>query len=177
MAVDLTKIKAFVFDVDGVFTDGGIYAINGDLLRRYDAKDCMSTRMAWMQGFKLGVITGGISQIIVQRMERCGFAPEDVYLGARKKVEQLDHFCAKYSLEYDQVLYCGDDLPDIPVMKACGVGAAPADAVTEVLEAADYVSKRTGGHGFVRDVVESTMRAQGKWILDDDHYKKAFEGK
>lgn len=177
MAVDLSKIKALVFDVDGIFTDGGIYAIDGDLLRRYDAKDCMSTRMAYMQGYKLGVITGGISDVIAQRMERCGFLREDVYLGSRKKIEQFEDFCKKYNLEYNEVIYCGDDLPDIPVLRAAGIGACPADAVPEVLEASDYVSGKCGGRGFVREVVEMVMRAHGKWTLDDEVYKTQFLGK
>ncbi len=171
---DLKDIKAIVFDVDGIFTDGGIYAVDGDLLRRYDAKDCMATRIASMQGLGLGVITGGISGVIVQRLVRCGFRPEDIYLGSRRKIEEFDDYCTRHGLSYDQVMYCGDDLPDIPVLKACGAGVCPADAVEEVLAAADYVSDRDGGRRFVRDIVEKVLRSQDKWFLDDMLYKKSF---
>lgn len=172
--MDLTRIKALVFDIDGIFTDGGIYAIDNDLLRKYEAKDCFATRMAYMHGFKTGIITGGISETIVQRMVRCGFSREDIYLGSRRKIEQFDDFCTRHGLSYDQVMYCGDDLPDIGVIKAAGFGACPADAVAEVKEAADYVSEYCGGRFFVRNTVEMIMKAQGKWNLDEEVYKQTF---
>lgn len=168
------NIKAFVFDIDGIFTDGGIYAIDGDLLRKYDAKDCMATRIAYMNGFKTGIITGGISEIIAQRMLRCGFNREDIYLGSRKKIEQFDDFCKRNGLSYDEVLYCGDDLPDIPVLKAAGIGACPADAVEEVKAVSDIVSDHKGGQFFVRNIIETVLKAQDKWYLDDDSYKAKF---
>lgn len=171
---DLKKIKAFVFDIDGVFTDGGIYAIDGDLLRKYEAKDCMATRIAYMNGFKTGIITGGISDVIAQRMVRCGFDRSDIYLGVRKKIEAFDDFCQRHVLKPEEVMYCGDDLPDIPVLNACGLGACPADAVQEVKEAADFVSEFQGGRFFVRNTVEMVMKAQDKWYLDDNEYKKIF---
>lgn len=167
-------IKACVFDIDGIFTDGGIYAVDGDLLRRYDAKDCMATRIAYMQGLKTGIITGGISQTIVQRMERCGFAPEDIYLGSRRKIEQFQDFCRRHSLKPEEVLYCGDDLPDIPVLQAAGIAACPSDAVAEVKAVCDFISENRGGRSFVRNVVESVLKAQDKWYLDDIQYKKEF---
>ena len=173
MAV-LTKIKAFAFDIDGVFTDGGIYAIDGDLIRKFEAKDCMATRIASMNGYKMGIITGGISDTIAQRMVRCGFELEDIYLGSRRKIEEFESFCTRHGLNPDEVLYCGDDLPDIPVLEAAGLAACPADAVDEVKAVCDIVSKRVGGRSFVREVVESTLRAQGKWYLNDEQYKKFF---
>lgn len=171
---DFKDIKAMVFDVDGIFTDGGIYAIEGDLLRKYEAKDCMATRIAYMNGMITGVITGGISQTIVQRLGRCGFDTEDIYLGSRCKIEQFEDFCTRHNLLPSQVLYCGDDLPDIPVLKAAGIGACPADAVDEVKEICDYVSDYKGGRLFVRKIVESVLKSQGKWYLDDSVYKKVF---
>lgn len=171
---DFKDIKAFVFDIDGIFTDGGIYAVDGDLLRKFDAKDCMATRIAYMNGIITGVITGGISQTIVQRMQRCGFDEQNIYLGSRRKIEEFDDFCKRNGLEYSQVLYCGDDLPDIPVLKVAGVGACPADAADEVKEACDYVSQYNGGKWFVRKLVEDILKAQGKWFLDDQLYKKSF---
>ena len=175
LACAIGRIKAFAFDVDGILTDDGIYAIEGDLLRRYDAKDCMALRMAAMKGYPLAIITGGISKIIEQRfVGHCGFKEGDVYLRSRNKMEQLDDFCAKYGLSYDQVLYCGDDLPDLGPIRAAGIGACPSDAVQEVLEAADYTPDIKGGHSFVRHIVEMVMRSQGTWALDVDQYKREY---
>lgn len=171
---DLSKVKAFVTDVDGVLTDGGIYAVNGDMIRRFDAKDGMGLRMASMNGYILGVITGGESLTIPQRMDRCGITRKNIYLHSHNKVEELEKFRVSNGLEYDEILYCGDDLPDIPPMRLCGFSACPADAVPEVKETADYVALHGGGHGFMREVTEMVMKAAGKWKLDLDLYKKRF---
>ena len=171
----LKKIKAFVFDVDGVFTDGGILATNeGELYRTFDAKDGFAIRMAHMRGYKLGIITGGRSESIPKRFLQCGIKPEDVYLGSRDKIEDFEDFCRKYDLLPEEILYMGDDLPDIPVMKVCGCGVAPADAVEEAIEAADYVCTREGGNKCVREVVQMTMKIQGTWTLDVQDYKQKF---
>ena len=89
-------------------------------------------------------------------------------------MEEFDDFCSRHSLSYDEVMYFGDDLPDIDVLKACGIGVAPADAVAEAMEAADYVSPYKGGHGCVRNAIEAVMKAQGIWKLDNALYKKLF---
>lgn len=171
----LKKIKAFAFDVDGVLTDGGILAdLNGELYRTFDAKDGMALRMAMMAGYKLAIITGGRSESIRKRFRTCGIKPEDVYLGSRDKMEDFIDFCTRYKLEQDEVMYFGDDLPDIPVMKACGCGACPIDAVEEVLEAADWISDYPGGKRCVRSGLEMVMKLQGKWHLDIQDYKKKF---
>ena len=99
---------------------------------------------------------------------------EDVYLGSRDKIEDFDDFCARHGVRPEEVMYFGDDLPDLPVMVKCGCGVAPADAVAEVLEAADYVSPKAGGRGCVRDTIEKVMKAQGTWSLDVSLYKKKF---
>ncbi len=171
----LKKIKAFVFDVDGVLTDGGILAdLNGELYRTFDSKDSMAIRVAYLNGFRLAIITGGRSESIRQRAVTSGIKIEDVYLGSRAKIEDFDDFCSKYGLRADEVMYFGDDLPDIPVMVACGCGACPSDAVDEVKEIAGYISSRPGGKGCVRETIEMVMKAQGKWALDVQAYKKHF---
>ena len=112
------KIRAFAFDVDGVLTDGGILAdLDGELFRTFDSKDGFGIRMAVMGGYPVGIITGGRSESIRKRFLTCGVAAEDVYLGSRDKIEDFDDFCSRHSLSPDQVMYFGDDLPDIPVMK------------------------------------------------------------
>lgn len=171
----LQKIKAFAFDVDGVLTDGGILATpEGDLLRVFDAKDSFALRMAYMKGYHVGIITGGVSESIRLRFRTCGVSPEDIYLGSRAKIEDFNDFCSRHQLQPDEVMYFGDDLPDIPVMTACGCGVAPSDAVDEVKAAADYISSRSGGHGCARELIEMVIKIQGKWELDVDDYKRKF---
>ena len=171
----LKRIKAFIFDVDGVLTDGGILAtLDGELLRTFDSKDGFGLRMAEMHGYHLGIITGGRSESIRKRFRTCGISPENVYLGSRDKIEDFNDFCRRHSLTADQVMYFGDDLPDIPVMQACGCGVCPSDAVDDVLGIADIISSRPGGKGCAREILEKVMRLQGKWILDVQEYKRHF---
>ena len=171
----LLRIKAIAFDIDGVMTDGGILAMpDGDLLRVFDAKDSFGVRMAKMNGLHTGIITGGSSESIVKRFSYCGVEPEDIYLHSRVKLDDFNEFCQRHSLLPEEVMFFGDDLPDIPVMKACGIGVAPADAVEEVKQAADFVSPCAGGHGCVRHAVEMILKTQGRWQLDDTLYKKMF---
>jgi 3-deoxy-D-manno-octulosonate 8-phosphate phosphatase (KDO 8-P phosphatase) len=172
---DLLRIKAVAFDIDGVMTDGGILAMpDGDLLRVFDAKDSFGVRMARMNGLHIAVITGGSSESIAKRFISCGVEPEDVYLHSRIKLDDFHKFCRRHSLQPEEVMYFGDDLPDIPVMKACGIGVAPADAVEEVRLAADWLSEYNGGHGCFRNAVEKVLKAQGRWNLDDVLFKKMF---
>ena len=175
LAEKFKKIRAFAFDVDGVMTDGGILAANdGELLRTFDAKDAFGMRMAAMKGYHLAAITGGRSESIRKRVQQCGMKAEDVYLGSRDKIEDFEDFCRKYDLGPEEVMYFGDDLPDIPVMVACGCGVCPSDAVQEAKDAADYISDRPGGKLCVRQTLEMVMKAQGKWEVDLDVYHKMF---
>lgn len=161
----LHQIKAFVFDVDGVFTDGTVLVTeSGELLRSHHAKDGYAIRCAVEAGYPVGIITGGISPTIAMRFDTLGV--KDVYLGAHAKMESFCHFCAKYRLAPWEVLYMGDDIPDIEVMRVCGLPCCPSDAAHEVQEVAQYISLYAGGRGCVRDVVEQALRLHGKWNLD-----------
>ena len=172
---DLQHIKAFAFDVDGVLTDGGILCdLQGELYRTFDAKDGFAIRMAVMNGYPTACITGGRSETIRKRLLTSGMAAEDIYLGARFKLEQLQDFCARRGLQPDEVMYFGDDLPDLCVFRAVGCSVCPSDAVEEVKAAADIVSDRPGGRGCLRQVVERVMKAQGRWTFDEQVYKKRF---
>lgn len=171
----LAGIRAFAFDVDGVMTDGGILAnLDGELFRTFDSKDGFAVRMASMHGYALAVITGGRSESIRKRFMTCGVRPEDVYLGSRDKKEDFNDFCTRHSLQPHEVMYIGDDLPDIPVMQACGLGVCPSDAVAEVKAVADFVSPFPGGRGCCRHSFEMVMKRQGTWTLDVGEYKKKF---
>ena len=173
--MDISRIKAFVFDVDGVLTDGGLLAdLHGEFYRTFDSKDGFGLRMAMMHGYHLGIITGGRSESIKMRFLACGFHPEDIYLHSRDKMEDIMDFCHRNKLALEDVMYFGDDIPDIPVMQACGCGVAPADAVEEAKDAADYVSARPGGKGCARECIEMVLKQHGKWFLDIQDYKKKF---
>lgn len=173
--VDFKDIQAFVFDVDGVFTDGGVLCdLRGELFRTFDAKDGFAVRMASMHGYPVGIISGGRSKSIIQRFLTTGVSEADIYLGSRNKTEQLDDFCERHGISAGRILYIGDDLPDIGVIRAAGIGMCPCDAVEEVKAAADIVSEYPGGRGCVRKAVEQVMKAQGKWVFDPIEYKKHF---
>lgn len=175
MTEKLKNIKAFLFDVDGVFTDGGLLAdLHGEFYRTFDSKDGFAVRMAVMHGYHLGIITGGRSESIKMRFLACGFKEEDIYLNARNKMIDFEDFCTRHGLKPEEVMYFGDDLPDIPVMTACGCGVAPADAVEEAKKIADIVSTRPGGRGCVRECLEMAMKATGEWYLDVQVYEKKF---
>ena len=173
--VDFTKIKGFTFDIDGVFTDGGILSdLSGELFRVFDAKDGFAIRMARMHGYPVGIITGGRSASIRNRFLSCGMDQEDVYLGSRDKIVDFEDFCRRHSLTEEEVAYCGDDIPDIEVMMRSGLGFSPADAVPEVQEIADAVSRYPGGKGCVRELIETVLKAQGKWEFNVGKYKKLY---
>ena len=160
---DLKDIKGFAFDIDGVMTDGGILAdLEGQLYRTFDAKDGFAVRIASMNGYPVGVITGARSQSVRARFRGNGIPSEDIYLGSRDKLTDFDDFCRRHGLDRSEVMFFGDDVPDVPVMLAAGIGVAPADAATEAREAADIISPLPGGKGCVRRHFEEVMRAQGR---------------
>lgn len=173
--MDYSKIKAFAFDIDGVMTDGGLLGdLNGEFYRTYDAKDGFAVRMATMNGYVVGVITGGSSLSIKARFRACGIPAEDIYLHSRDKMEDFQDFCARHDLLPENVMYFGDDVPDMDVIKACGIGVCPADAMPDVKAVADYVSPFPGGKGCIRECFETVMKSQGRWIFDTGVYKKDF---
>lgn len=173
--MDLKKIKAFAFDIDGVATDGTLLcSTEGDFLRMYDAKDGFGIRMAAMNGYPVAVITGGSSETIRKRMTASGVKPEDVFLHCRNKMEEFTLFCERYNLLPEEVMYFGDDVPDIEVMEACGCAVCPADAVIDVQKAADWMTDAPGGRGCLREAIEKTLRKQGKWIFNPEVYKEKF---
>lgn len=173
--MDYSEIKAFAFDIDGVATNGSLLCNSeGDFLRIYDAKDGFAIRMATMNGYPVAVITGGSSDSIRKRMMASGVAEEDIFLHCRDKRIEFNLFCLRHNLHWNQVLYIGDDIPDICVMEASGCGACPSDAVQEVKAAADWVSPYPGGGGCIRHTLETVMKKQGKWVFDPQVYKEKF---
>lgn len=159
----LNQIKTFVFDVDGVLTDGSIQiSTNGELLRTMNTKDGYAMKMAQKAGFTVCIISGGKNEGVRKRLRDLGIT--DIYLGINDKVEQMDEFFDIYQIKPEQVLYMGDDIPDYYPMKLVGLPCCPQDAAPEVKEISLYVSHKKGGEGCVRDVIEQVMKVQGKWI-------------
>tara|TARA_B110000467_G_C18174268_1_gene396953 strand:- start:324 stop:848 length:525 start_codon:yes stop_codon:yes gene_type:complete len=161
----LPSIKTFIFDVDGVLTDGKILITNeGELLRSFDTKDGYAMKCALVQGYKIVVISGGRNQGVKERFKELGVF--DIYMGIHYKLDAFQDLLDNYDLDPETILYVGDDVPDIPVMEKVGLGCCPADAVSDVKNMADYVSHKNGGEGCVREIIEQVLRVQGKWRLD-----------
>jgi 3-deoxy-D-manno-octulosonate 8-phosphate phosphatase (KDO 8-P phosphatase) len=161
----LPKIKTFIFDVDGVLTDGKILInSDGELLRSFDTKDGYAMKCALVKGFKIAIITGGRNEAVRERFKELGII--DIYLGAHHKLDAYQDLMDNYDLNPEEILYIGDDIPDIPVMEKVGLGCCPADAASDVKAIADYVSHKKGGEGCVRELIEQVLRVQGKWSLD-----------
>ncbi|MCM8569927.1 HAD-IIIA family hydrolase [Gramella jeungdoensis] len=159
----LNQIKTFVFDVDGVLTDGTIQiSTHGELLRTMNTKDGYAMKMAQKAGYTVCIISGGKNEGVRKRLRDLGIT--DIYLGIDDKVEQMDEFFDIYQIKPNEVLYMGDDIPDYYPMKLVGLPCCPQDAAPEVKEISLYVSHKKGGEGCVRDVIEQVMKVQGKWI-------------
>jgi 3-deoxy-D-manno-octulosonate 8-phosphate phosphatase (KDO 8-P phosphatase) len=158
----LKAVKSFIFDVDGVLTNGALVITpEGEFLRTMNIKDGYAIQLAVKKGYKIAVISGGHSDGVPIRMNRLGVM--DVFMGVNDKSAVFEEFKLKYKLNAEEIIYMGDDVPDIKVLKCCGIAACPQDAVAEVKKICIYVSSANGGEGCVRDIIEQTMRLQGTW--------------
>ncbi len=164
---DIVKVEAMIFDVDGVLTDGGIIPTrDGDFIRKYNAKDGYAIAYAIKMGYKICIITGGRGENLSYRLKMLHI--EDIYLDCSNKMAALDDYCQKYNLKRENIIYMGDDIPDLECMKAVGIPVCPADSAMEVIEASRYVSEFDGGRGCVRDIIEQVLRARGDWAKNSD---------
>ena len=162
----LQKITTFVFDFDGVLSDGKILILpDGDQLRSTNAKDGYAIQYALRKGYNVAIISGGYSETM--RLRYKNFPNMDIFLKVPDKVAKLEEYMADKSLTSEQLLIMGDDIPDIKMMKMATLKCAPADAAEEIKAISDYVSFQDGGHGAVRDVIEQTLKVQGRWLEDD----------
>ena len=160
---NLIDIKKFIFDVDGVLTDGKLLiSESGELLRSMNVKDGFAMKFAIDNGYKIGIISGGTNEAVRSRLENLGI--EEIHLKSHDKIIHFENFVKKFGFNTKNILVMGDDIPDIPIIKAAGIGTCPQDAVPEVKSACQYVSKNQGGKGAVRDVIEQVMKIQNKWI-------------
>lgn len=162
----LNHIRAFVFDIDGVFTDGSVYLMpGGNMSRVMNVLDGYAVVKALKNNYKIAVITGGNDEMVKNRIEYLGI--KDYYAKSHDKMIDYKDFKSKYSLHNDEILIMGDDLPDIPMMQNCAIACAPINAVPEVKAISHYISPVHGGKGAVRDVIEQVMKTQGKWLVDN----------
>jgi 3-deoxy-D-manno-octulosonate 8-phosphate phosphatase (KDO 8-P phosphatase) len=156
------KITTFVFDVDGVLTDGTIILLdNGLQARRMNIKDGYALQLAVKKGYRIVVISGGDSPPVTTRLEKLGIT--DVHMSITDKRRCLEDIAKKYSLQSEQILFMGDDIPDLEAMQTAGIAACPADAVSEIRQVSKYVSPYIGGNGCVRDVIEIVLKINEQW--------------
>lgn len=160
---DLKKIKALVFDVDGVLSRETIPVSSaGEPMRTVNIKDGYALQLAVKCGLRVAIITGARNEAVKVRYKGLGI--NDIYIGASVKKECLDELMLMYELAPEEILYMGDDIPDYEVMQICGLPVCPADAAVEIKQLSKYISSIRGGEGCVRDVVEQVLRAQGWWM-------------
>lgn len=164
---DIAKIEAFVFDVDGVMTDGSIVPmIDGDFIRSYNAKDGYAIAYAIRKGYKVCIISGGYGKTLEYRLKMLGITR--IYLDCMDKITAMTEFLTQEGINLENVVYMGDDIPDLECMRAVGIPVCPSDAVSEVIEASRYVSEFKGGRGAVRDVVEQVLRSRDDWAKNSE---------
>ena len=160
----LNHITCFVFDVDGVLTDGSLLVTEeGNMLRTMHIRDGFALKAAAEKGYPVFIISGSSSEGVRIRLNRLGIS--EIHMKVEDKSKLLDQLLTKYKINHSQVLYMGDDVPDLKVLKTVGVPTCPADAMPEIKKVCIYISENPGGHGSVRDVIEQVMRLQGKWEL------------
>lgn len=160
----LNTIKTFLFDVDGVLTNGSVLLMpNGEFVRNMNSKDGYAIQLAIKKGYRIAVITGGNSQSVKASLQNLGI--EDVFLSQHDKLQCYKDYINEHDLNENEILYMGDDLPDYEVMKRVGVATCPSDAAYEIKDICIYISSRKGGEACVRDIIEQVMRCQGTWEI------------
>ncbi len=158
----LNQITTFIFDVDGVLTDGSIQiTTSGEMLRTMNVKDGYALKTALKAGYNICIITGGSNEGVKSRLKGLGIT--DIYLGAHHKEEPLDEYLDIHNIKPENALYMGDDMPDIPPLKMVQLATCPQNAVAEVKAICDYVSHKNGGDGCVRDIIEQVLKVRGDW--------------
>jgi len=159
----LIKIKAFIFDIDGVLSLQTISLnVFGIPDRTVNLRDGYALQLAVKKGYHVGIISGSNSKEYLKRLKSLGI--KDIYLNSRSKLHHYNHFKSKYDLTDSQILFMGDDIPDYEVMKQAGMPVCPSDADSEIRQVALYISDKAGGAGCVRDVIEQVLRLHNKWM-------------
>lgn len=155
-------IRCFVFDIDGVLTDGSVLLLeNGLQARQMNVKDGLALQMALKNGYKVIIISGGSSEPVIKRLQYLGL--EEIHLGLKDKLRFFEGLMKQHDLNWSEILYMGDDLPDIPLLEKAGLSCCPEDAVPEVKATVKYISSCKGGTGAARDVIEKVLKLNGHW--------------
>jgi len=163
----MNDITTFIFDVDGVLTDGSVFVSNeGEMLRTMNIRDGYALKAAVESGYNVCIISGGSNVGVRVRLRNLGIT--DIHLGCPDKVETFKEYIELYTIKPGQVLYMGDDIPDYHVMQLVGLPTCPQDASPEIKRISTYISHKNGGNGSVRDVIEQVMKVQGKWATHFD---------
>jgi 3-deoxy-D-manno-octulosonate 8-phosphate phosphatase (KDO 8-P phosphatase) len=163
----MPQITTFIFDVDGVLTDGTVTIFpDGELIRTMNTKDGFALKTAVDRGYNVCIISGGTNDAVKMRLKGLGIS--DIFLGAHNKTDQLEEYLNAHNIKTENVLYMGDDIPDLPVMQMVGLPACPNDAVQEIQNISKYISQKKGGSGCVRDVIEQVLKVQDKWLTNFD---------
>jgi 3-deoxy-D-manno-octulosonate 8-phosphate phosphatase (KDO 8-P phosphatase) len=158
-------ISTFVFDLDGILTDGSIYVFNdGEQVRRMNIKDGYALQLAIKKGYRVVVISGADSQAVSSRLHKLGVT--DVFMKVENKKRKLQEYVNKHNLQWESLLFMGDDIPDLEAMGMVGLSCAPADAAAEIKLIAKYISPYKGGKACVRDVIEKVLKLNDHWELD-----------
>ena len=161
------EIKTFVFDVDGVLTNGGLYILpNGEFMRKMNAKDGYALKLALIKGYNIAIITGGKENNIKERLSKLGI--KNIFLNAHHKLPILQEYLSKNNLDIANTLYMGDDIPDLECMKKVGLSCCPQNAASELKEISNYISPLNGGDGCVRDIIEQVLRVNKNWNHSDE---------
>lgn len=175
----IARIKLLAMDVDGTLTDGGMTVYNGEQIKTFNVYDGLGIRLAMNYGLNIAWITGNSSQAVAARAHQLGV--EDVCQGSWFKSQPLRDLAQKYDLDLDEIAYIGDDLNDLPAFEAAGVCFAVDNAANELKDKADVVTARAGGHGAVREAIETILKARGQWDDAVDSFltelKQEAEGK
>jgi 3-deoxy-D-manno-octulosonate 8-phosphate phosphatase (KDO 8-P phosphatase) len=163
-----SKINTFIFDVDGVLTDGSVMSnVSGEQTRRFYIKDGYAIEKALQYGFNIIIISGGFEEGVNKRLKFLGI--KDIFLGVKDKIALFNEYTKDKHIDKENILYMGDDIPDYKMLKLVGFPTCPADASEDIKPICKYISPYNGGRGAVRDVIEKTMRAQDKWRIEEWH--------
>ncbi len=159
----LPQISTLMFDVDGVLSSEMVTLLSGEEpVRTANTKDGYAMQLAVKKGYRLVIITGGKSEAVKERYGRLGV--QDIYMSSVMKINDFEEIVKRYQLTMGEIMYMGDDIPDLEIMQKVAVPCCPADAVPEVKKAAVYISDKNGGKGCVRDIIEQVLKAQSKWM-------------
>lgn len=162
----LKQITTFVFDVDGVLTDGAVLLLeNGLQARRMNIKDGLALQLA-QRSHRVVIVSGSYSEPVLKRLQYLGLT--EIYLGTKDKLGFLQRYLQERNIDWSGVLYMGDDLPDMGVLKNAGLACCPADAVLEIKAVCQYISVKNGGGGCVREVIEKVLKLSGHWQAETD---------